>query len=131
MGAETGEWSGVLPRGRWPRLVVAFFAAWIWTTGVFTLPSEGFRFLWPFYTVFSLVYLLFFGVTVAYWMHRWRRLSLLAYILGAWATAVPISALFFAMGELGAVGFLMMVATVGGLIGYLIVERTWPKAQRQ
>ena len=128
MGAETGEWSGVLPRGRWPRLVVAFLAAWIWTTGAYTFQSYGF--LWSFIAVVSLVYLLFFGVSVAYWMHRRGKLSLPAYILGAWLTAVPISALFLAMGALGAVGFSMIIATVGGLIGYLIVERTWPKSQR-
>ena len=131
MGAETGEWTGTLPRGRWARLVVAFLAAWMWMIGAYTLSSESFRFLWSFYAVFSLVYLLFFGVTAAYWMHRWRKLSLLAYMLGAWATTVPLNLLFLAMPSLGAVGFTLMVASGGGLIAYLIVERTWPKSRRR
>ena len=98
---------------------------------MYTFQSEGFRFLWSFFAVFSLVYLLFFGVTVAYWMHRWGRLSLPAYILGAWATTVPLNTMFVAMLSIGGVGFSVMVATVGGLIAYLIVERTWPKSQRR
>ena len=84
--------------------------------------------MWSFYAVFSLVHLLFFGATVTYWMRRRGKLSLLAYILGTWVTAVPISALFL-RSSFGAVGFFMAIATGGGLIAYLIVERTWPKSQ--
>ncbi|MYA18374.1 MAG: hypothetical protein F4Z28_17210 [Gammaproteobacteria bacterium] len=132
MGAETGEWTGTLPRGRWVRLVVAFFAVWIWTTGVSTASATwNVGFFAAFFAVFSLVYLLFFGVTAAYWMHRWGKLSLLAYILGAWATTVPLNAMFVAMLSFGGVAFSMMIATGGGLIAYLIVERTWPKSQRR
>lgn len=132
MGAETGEWSAVLPRGRWARLVVAFLAVWMWTTGASTASATfAIGFFAAFFAVFSLVYLLFFGVTVAYWMHRWRKHSLLAYILGAWATTVPLNALFLAALSFGGIAFSMMIATVGGLIAYLIVERTWPRSQRR
>lgn len=131
MGAEADEWRGILPRGRWARLVVAFLAVWIWSTGVPTLVSVSFRFLWSFYAVFSLVYLLLFGVTAAYWMHRWRKLSLLAYILGAWAATVPLDLLFLMTPSPDAVVSILGLATGGGLIAYLIVERTWPKSQRQ
>ena len=42
-----------------------------------------------------------------------------------------LNALFLAMLSFGGIWFSMTIATVGGLIAYLIVERTWPRSQRR
>ena len=118
---------GSLSRCQWARLVAAFLAVWIWSTAVPTFLLPEFYSFWSFatfYAVFSLVYLLLFGVSVGYWMNRWNKHSLLAYVLGAWAATVPLNALFLAMPSLGAVASVLMLASGGGLIAYLIVERT-------
>ena len=77
------------------------------------------------------VYLLLTIPPVCVLMHRWNKLSLVAYMAGAFVTATPIALLFVAVREPSAVAFAVIVAGIGGLLAHWIVERPWPPGSEE
>lgn len=85
--------------------------------------------LWFFATISAVMsgaYLLLTIPPVCVLMHRWNKLSLVAYMVAAFVTATPIALVCVALAELSGVAFAAIVAAIGGLLAYWIVERPWP-----
>ena len=108
------------------RVLVAFPVVWLWVILAYmgvSLRSIGNLFVWTVTVIASLIYMLLFGVPVCVLLYRIKRTSIIWYLLGALLTGTPIVLVFVIGGSSVGAGYAAFVATIGGIIGYWIVER--------
>ena len=106
------------------RVVAAFLVVWAWTAGIFVLWAQfTYGFSATTYAVGSLVYLALFGIPAGVAMYEMEKRSLPAFILAALAASVPIVLFNLALRSPAGACVMMVIAAVGGVIAYGIVER--------
>ena len=108
------------------RVLVAFPVVWLWVILAYmgvSLRSIGNLFVWTVTVIASLIYMLLFGVPVCVLLYRIKKTSIIWYLLGALLTGTPIVLVFVIGGSSVGAGYAAFVATIGGIIGYWIVER--------
>lgn len=105
---------------------MAFPVVWLWVILAYmgvSLSSIDNLWVWTFAGVASLIYLLLFGVPVYALLYRLKTTSVIGYLLGALLAGAPIVVFFVVGGSFPSAGHAAFVATIGGIIGYWIVER--------
>ena len=109
------------------RVAVAFPVVWLWVIlayfGVGGLSGIDNPWAWAFLGIASLIYLLLFGVPVYVLLYCLEITTVNGYLLGALLAGAPIVAVFLMSGVFALAGHAAFVATIGGIIGYWIVER--------
>ena len=127
-GLRTDRWARRvlhLPQSQIPRVLAAFAVVWLWVILAYmgmSLSDIEHLWVWAFVGIASLFYLVVVGVPVCVLLHHLRKHSIVAYVLGALLAGTPIVLIFLMMWELPSAGYAVFVATIGGIIGYCIVE---------
>ena len=106
------------------RVVAAFLTMWAWTTGLLTVLAaitSGFGL--AFHAGASLVYLVLFGIPAGAVMYEMEKRSLIAYVVTALVTSVPMLLISLSLGSWATACIALAFAASGGVISYGIVER--------